>query len=245
LPFTLIVPASQVDVKPPAVRAMFGRIAARYDLMNSLMTLGLDAAWRRAAVQEAKPPPEGLALDVGTGTARLAAVLAGAMPAGRVVGLDLTLPMLRAGQAWLWAREEGERVALVVGDALRLPFADSSFDCLASAFTVRNLADLGQGFREQARVLKPGGSVVCLELTWPRSPFVRAVFSMYFRGLVPVLGRLIAGDRSAYTYLPDSVRAFPGAEAIAQTMGEAGLADVRWRYLGLGTVTLHLGKRAR
>lgn len=229
---------------PHTVSAMFGRIAARYDLMNSLMTAGMDSGWRRAAVRAARPPEDGLAVDVGTGTARLAAALASVMPRGRVIGVDLTLPMLRAGQAWLWGLEEGERVVLAAGDALTLPFGDAKFDCLTSAFTVRNLADLAAGFREQARVVKPGGSVVCLELTWPRSPFMRGVFSIYFRRLVPLLGRLVAGDQGAYTYLPESVRGFPSPEAVAQVMRDAGLFNVEWRLLGLGTVTLHMGKRA-
>lgn len=220
---------------------MFGRIAPCYDLMNSVMTAGMDRGWRRAAVRAASPPGGGLALDVGTGTARLAAALARDSSVGRVVGLDLSMTMLRAGQAWLWQRDEGGAVALVAGDALALPFPDSRFDSLTSAFTVRNLANLDAGFREQVRVVKPGAPVVCLELSWPRSPLLRAFFEVYFGRIVPLLGGVIAGDRAAYTYLPASVRAFPGPEALAEVMRRAGLTDLRWRHLGLGTVTLHVG----
>jgi demethylmenaquinone methyltransferase / 2-methoxy-6-polyprenyl-1,4-benzoquinol methylase len=222
---------------------MFGRIAGRYDLMNSLMTLGLDAGWRRATVRAADPPSDGLALDVGTGTARLAASLAQVMPRGRVIGLDLTEPMLRAGQAWLWQREAGERVALVAGDALALPFSERQFDCLTSAFTVRNVPDLAAAFREQTRVVRAGGRVVCLELTWPRSPFMAALFPVYFGRVVPLVGGLVSGDRAAYGYLPESVRAFPPPAELAGIMREAGLIDVRWRRLGFGTVALHVGRR--
>jgi demethylmenaquinone methyltransferase/2-methoxy-6-polyprenyl-1,4-benzoquinol methylase len=164
------------------------------------------------------------------------------MPRGDVVGLDLTMPMLRAGKARLTQRPEHRRVRLVQADALCLPFADATFDCLTSAFTVRNLPDLNAAFREQARVVKPGGRVVCLELTWPRSPLMRATFPIYFGRLVPLFGRLLAGDAEAYSYLPASVRAFPAPDRLATVMRGAGLDDVRWRALGLGTVALHVGR---
>jgi demethylmenaquinone methyltransferase/2-methoxy-6-polyprenyl-1,4-benzoquinol methylase len=221
---------------------MFGRIAGRYDLMNSLMTAGLDRGWRSAAVQAAAPPPSGLVLDVGTGTARLAAVLARVMPAGLVVGLDFAEPMLQAGQRWLWATDQGEQVVLVVGDALALPFADATFDCLTSAFAVRNLADLEHGMREQVRVVKPGGRVVCLELTWPRSAPLQAGLRAYGRYALPLLGRLIAGDAAAYRYLPASIELFPPPERLAAIMLRCGLSGVRWRRLGFGTVALHVGQ---
>ena len=221
---------------------MFGRIAERYDLMNSLMTARLDESWRIATVQAVNPPLDGRALDVGTGTGHLAATLAQAMPGGCVVGVDLTIPMLRAGQEWLRGRDEAGRIRLVAGDGLALPFADESFDCVTSAFVVRNLADLERGFREQARVVKAGGTVACLELTWPRSLLLRAVFPVYFGGVVPLLGRVVAGDRGAYSYLPASVRAFPKPNALAELMRRAGLIDVRWRRLSLEAVALHVGR---
>jgi demethylmenaquinone methyltransferase/2-methoxy-6-polyprenyl-1,4-benzoquinol methylase len=223
---------------------MFGRIASRYDLMNSLMTAGLDRGWRLAAARAANSPSDGLALDVGTGTARLAAVLADGISRGRVIGVDFALPMLRIGQMWLWQRELGQ-VSLVVADGLALPFRDAQFDCATSAFTVRNLADLELGFREQARVVKSGGRVVCLELAWPVSPLMQPLFQLYFGRLVPLLGELIARDRAAYSYLPASVRAFPAPAELASIMCRAGLVDVRWRRMGLGTVTLHVGSVPR
>ena len=222
---------------------MFGRIAHRYDLMNALMTGSRDEQWRAATVQAVNPPLDGLALDVGTGTARLAATLAQAMPGGRVIGLDLTLPMLRAGRDRLCGRDEVERIDLVAGDALALPFGDDRFDCVTSAFAVRNLPDLELGFREQARVVKPGGTVACLELTWPRSILMRALFPIYFGQVVPLLGRVVAGDRGAYSYLPASVRAFPTPNEVATIMRRAGLLDVRWRRFGLGAVALHVGQK--
>ena len=228
---------------PYHVAEMFGRIAERYDAMNSLMTGRLDQAWRVATVHALNPPIDGLALDVGTGTGRLASTLADAMPGGRVVGLDLTLPMLRVGREWLREREEGQRIRLLAGDALALPFRDGLFDCVTSAFTVRNLPDRVAGFREQVRVVKTGGSVACLELTWPRSLPVRALFPLYFDRLVPLVGRVISGDSGAYRYLPASVRAFPSPNQLGIIMRQAGLIDVRWRRLSFGAVALHIGRK--
>lgn len=230
-------------VHPPAVAAMFGRIARRYDLMNTVMTLGLDAGWRRAAVAAASPPPDGRALDVGTGTGKLARALARAMPRGRVVGADFSGPMLRRGRAALSRDPAGQRIAWVLADALALPFRDASFDCATTAFTVRNVADVRQAFAELRRVVRPGGRVVCLELTAPRAPVWGPLFRLYFRHLVPLLGGLLAGDPSAYTYLPESVTAFLRPEQLADELRAAGLREVRWRLLGLGSVTLHVGVR--
>jgi demethylmenaquinone methyltransferase/2-methoxy-6-polyprenyl-1,4-benzoquinol methylase len=224
---------------------MFGRIARRYDLMNTLMTGGQDALWRRHAVRAARPPRDGRALDVGTGTAKLALALARAMPGGRVVGVDVAEPMLR--QALPTARRDpathqvSHRLSLALADALALPFPDASFDCATTAFMIRNVADVGAAFAELRRVVRPGGRVVCLELTQPRVPFWGPLFALYFGYAVPLVGKLVAGDAAAYSYLPESVAAFLRPEGVAAEMARAGLSRVRWRRLGLGTVTLHVG----
>jgi demethylmenaquinone methyltransferase / 2-methoxy-6-polyprenyl-1,4-benzoquinol methylase len=223
------------------IAAMFGRIARRYDLMNTLMTGGLDEAWRRHAVRAARPPRDGTALDVGTGTAKLALALARTMPNGHVVGVDVAEPMLR--QAWPSSRRDpaSGRVHFALADALALPFPDASFDCVTTAFMIRNVADVGAAFAELRRVAKPGGRVVCLELTQPRAPLWGSLFGLYFGRVVPLIGKLIAGDTGAYSYLPESVAAFLRPDGVAAEMTAAGLRGVRWRRLGLGTVTLHLG----
>jgi demethylmenaquinone methyltransferase/2-methoxy-6-polyprenyl-1,4-benzoquinol methylase len=223
---------------------MFGRIAPRYDLLNTLMTFGMDADWRARAVAAAAPPPDGRALDVGTGTGALALALARAMPRGHVVGVDFTGPMIARAPARAGAAGLAEQARFAQADALRLPFPDTNFDCVTSAFVVRNVADLAQAFREQARVLRPGGRAVCLELTRPRLPLFRQVFAWYFHGWVPRLGALVAGDAAAYTYLPESVDHFPDPATLAEIIRQAGFARVRYEVLGLGTVSLHVGERA-
>jgi demethylmenaquinone methyltransferase/2-methoxy-6-polyprenyl-1,4-benzoquinol methylase len=222
------------------VAAMFGRIARRYDLMNTVMTGGQDALWRRYAVRAARPPRDGRALDVGTGTAKLALALARAMPDGSVVGVDVAEGML--SQGWLAMRRDParNRLHLALADALALPFPDNAFNCATTAFVVRNVADVGAAFRELRRVVRPGGRVVCLELTRPGMPFWRSVFGLYFGRAVPLVGRLLAGDAGAYSYLPESVAAFLSPEALAGEMQAAGLREVRWKRLGFGTVTLHV-----
>ena len=220
---------------------MFGRIAGRYDLMNTLMTAGLDEVWRRHAVRAARPPRHGRALDVGTGTAKLALALARAMPDGRVVGVDIAEPMLRHARASARRDPASGRLQLGLADALALPFADAAFDCATTAFVIRNVADIGAAFAELRRVVRPGGRVVCLELTQPQLPLWRPLFALYFRRAVPMVGRLVAGDASAYTYLPESVAAFLRPDRLAAEMAWAGLRHVRWRRLGLGAVTLHVG----
>jgi demethylmenaquinone methyltransferase/2-methoxy-6-polyprenyl-1,4-benzoquinol methylase len=229
--------------RPPTVAQMFGRIAARYDLLNTLMTFGMDASWRQRAVAAAALPSDGRALDVGTGTGSLALALAEALPAARVVGIDFTAPMLaraprRAAEAGL-----ARRLGVALGDALRLPFADDTFDAVTSAFVVRNVADHHQFFAEQRRVLRPGGRLVCLELTQARLLGFRWLFRQYFHHWVPLLGGLVAGDAAAYTYLPESVDRFPSPRALADVMREAGLRGVDHELLGFGTVALHVAVR--
>lgn len=237
-------PPTPSGPRPPdhraRVAAMFGRIARRYDLMNTVMTGGQDALWRRYAVRAARPPRAGRALDVGTGTAKLALALARAMPLGSVVGVDVAEGMLRQG--WRAARHDPARarLRLALADALALPFPDASFDCATTAFMVRNVSDVRAAFSELRRVVRPGGRVVCLELTRPRAPLWGALFGLFFGRVAPLVGRLVAGDADAYSYLPESVAAFLSPDAVAGEMAAAGLCEARWRRLGFGTVTLHV-----
>jgi demethylmenaquinone methyltransferase / 2-methoxy-6-polyprenyl-1,4-benzoquinol methylase len=243
MPDPLGTTAGISPTRPPTVASMFGRIAGRYDLLNTLMTFGMDAGWRRRAIAAARPPVAGLALDIGTGTGALALALAAAMPRGRVIGVDFAAPMLVRAPARASATRNTRRARFALADALTLPFPDESFDCVTSAFVVRNVADLAQAFGEQARVLRRGGRVVCLELTRPRTPLFRYLFAWYFHRWVPMLGALVAGDSAAYSYLPRSVDQFPAPQALADVIAAAGFDDVSYELLGLGTVSLHVANR--
>ena len=229
----------------PAVRQMFGRIVRRYDTMNRLMTGGRDVAWRRLAVARAladRDPAAASVLDVATGTGDLAlAVAAGG--AATVVGIDFAAPMIRAAAAKGRDGGRSTRVAWIVGDALALPFPDRTFDACTVAFGLRNMADYGAALREMTRVLRPGGRLVCLELTPYRRPVLGRLFGWYFRRVVPLVGGILSGDRDAYRYLPSSVAAFPTADALAALMRDAGLHEVSYRLLGGGTVAIHVGTK--
>lgn len=217
---------------------MFDRIAGRYDLMNTVMSAGMHHRWRRRAVELARVRPGGSALDVCCGTGDLALALAERIgPEGRVVGLDFSAPMLDLAKA---KPQAGAPVAWVQGNALELPFEDGEFDAATVGFGARNVVDLERGIAEMARVVRPGGRVVVLEITTPRRPPLKWFYAVWFDRIVPVLGTL-AGDRDAYTYLPSSVRRFPPAEDLAALMHEAGLGEIRYVILAGGIIAIHAG----
>jgi demethylmenaquinone methyltransferase/2-methoxy-6-polyprenyl-1,4-benzoquinol methylase len=218
---------------PEEVRTMFDRIAPVYDAMNRAMTLGLDRKWRRLTA-EAVVTPGARVLDACCGTGDLA--LADARAGGRVTGVDFSEEMLAR------AERKAPEFDWVQADASALPFPDTSFEAVTVGFGIRNLADLEGGLRELARVLVPGGKLGCLEITRPRG-ILRPFFRLWFDGLVPVAGKVVPGG-AAYSYLPASVRRFPGPEHLARAMEEAGFAGVGWRLLGGGIVALHVGRRA-
>ena len=217
------------------VRAMFDRIARVYDLMNSLMTAGLHHRWRERAADLAAVGPGGRALDVASGTGDLAIELARRTgPEGTVVGSDFSEAMLDR------AREKSPAVTWEWANALELPYSDDDFDAATVGFGARNFSDLDRGLAEMARVVRPGGRVVILEITTPQRPPLSTFFSIWFDRIVPALGR-IAGDPDAYAYLPSSVKRFPGPEALAARMVGAGLTDVRWILTAGGIIALHVG----
>ncbi|WIG60876.1 MAG: Demethylmenaquinone methyltransferase [Ktedonobacterales bacterium] len=228
--------------KPVYVQRMFGRIAGVYDLMNRVMTGGLDGRWRRFAAQQIALGPGQTGLDIGTGTGDLAITLARvSAPSARVVGVDFTPEMLELGRKKIGKLGLAKRVELVQGDGERLDFADNSFDACCSAFVVRNLADIEHGFGEMLRVVRPGGRVVCLEMSHPYNPLFSAGFHLYFDRIIPLLGKLIGRSAEAYTYLPTSVTSFPDAPALKGIMERAGWRDVRYWYRIGGGVAIHYG----
>ena len=222
----------------PAVAAMFDRIARRYDAMNALISGFQEPRWRRRLVGVTNLGPGMAAVDVATGTGKVATDLADRVgPFGKVVGIDVSGEMIALAAARTTDRVELE---FVIGDAMALPLGDAMFDAATIAFGMRNLPDYGRGFSEMRRVVRPGGVVACLEIARPRS-LVGRFGRVWFERAVPLLGRLIRqGD--AYRYLVESVRAYPPPEAIADVMRAAGLNDVRWRPMLFGMVTLHAGR---
>ena len=221
----------------PQVRAMFDRIAGFYDVMNSVMTAGLHHRWRARAADLAALGPGDTALDVACGTGDLAIELARRVgPGGEVIGSDFAEEMLERARAkdpglvWEW------------GNALELPYARGRFDAATVGFGARNFSDLQRGLAEMTRVVKPGGRVVVLEITTPRKPPLSTFYRVWFDHVVPLIGRL-TGEQEAYTYLPSSVRRFPGPEGLAAAMQRAGLSDIRWVLTAGGIIALHVGTK--
>jgi demethylmenaquinone methyltransferase/2-methoxy-6-polyprenyl-1,4-benzoquinol methylase len=218
---------------------LFARIAARYDAMNRLMSLGRDRHWRRLAAAALALPDDGRALDVGVGTGDMALAVKERWPDATAVGIDPTWAMMAHGR-----RKDGmEPVGLAQGTGLRLPFPSRSFDGAVSAFVMRNVSDVEQALREQCRVVRERGRVVCLEMSWPRTPLLGPLFRFYFADLMPRLTGLLTGQPAAYRYLPRSVERFYEPDELRAAMERVGLRNVRYRKLALGTVTLHVGVR--
>jgi demethylmenaquinone methyltransferase/2-methoxy-6-polyprenyl-1,4-benzoquinol methylase len=213
---------------------MFGRIAGRYDRMNAVMTLGRDRVWRRRVVDVAALPPEGRLLDIGTGTGGIALAARERFDRLTVVAADFTPEMMAVGRR----APDGRRVCWCAADALALPFADAGFDAVVSGYLVRNVTGLDRLFAEQFRVLKPGGRLVCLDTTPPRGPLAPLI-RFHFKRIIPLMGQWVGGDRGAYTYLPESTRAFATPEALAARLIRAGFVQVRWRTFMFGTMALH------
>jgi demethylmenaquinone methyltransferase / 2-methoxy-6-polyprenyl-1,4-benzoquinol methylase len=221
----------------PQVRAMFDRISGFYDVMNSVMTAGLHHRWRARAADLAALGPGDSALDVACGTGDLAIELARRVgTGGEVIGSDFSDEMLERarakapGLAWEW------------GNALELPYASGRFDAATVGFGARNFSDLERGLAEMTRVVRPGGRVVVLEITTPRKPPLSTFYRVWFDHVVPLIGRL-TGEHEAYTYLPSSVRRFPGPEGLAAAMQRAGLSDIRWVLTAGGIIALHVGAK--
>ena len=236
------VPSRDSEQFATEVRGMFDRIAGVYDLMNSAMTAGLHHQWRERAVDRAQVGPGSDALDLCTGTGDLALALRRRIgPDGRVVGSDFSEPMLDLARRK--SGEEGLPVEFGWADALELPYGDASFDAVTIGFGARNLADLERGLSEMARVLRPGGRLVILEITRPQREPLASFYSLWFDRLVPMIGSL-AGDPEAYSYLPDSVRTFPDPEHLAAMIDAAGFTEIRWLLLAGGIIAIHSATKA-
>jgi len=230
--------------KRPYVQRLFGRIARIYDVMNHLMSFGLDRHWRATAARYLVLGTGQLGLDLGTGTADLAiAVIRHSGPGTRMIGMDITPEMLEQGRMKIARRGLQDRIELRPWDAEHIDLPDNSIDGCCSAFTVRNLADIPQSFREMRRVVRPGGRVVCLEISHPPGKLFGALFHFYFYQLAPLFGTIIGKAFEEYQYLPHSLTTFPDAPTLKTIMEDAGWSDVRFHRLTRGIVAIHVGTK--
>ena len=227
------------------IRDMFDAIAPRYDLLNRLLSLGIDRRWRRFAVSQLAVPPGGLVLDVATGTGDVALEIAARTPDSvRIVGEDFTQGMLVRGQEKIAQSPYRHRITLVNAPCEAMPHPSAMFDGVTIAFGIRNVVERLEGLREMCRVLKPGGKAVILEFSNPRSRFFKTLYFFYFRRILPFIGGLLS-QRSAYQYLPDSVLEFPDRKSFEGLMAEAGFGEVNHFDLTFGIATVYVGVRPR
>jgi demethylmenaquinone methyltransferase / 2-methoxy-6-polyprenyl-1,4-benzoquinol methylase len=224
--------------KATYVHRAFTAIADRYDLLNTLLSFNQDRRWRKSTVSALEMKEPAVIIDVATGTGKLARELERTVGAGgRVVGIDFCEPMLRKGQVQV------DGTMLVLATSESLPFPDNCFDGATIGFALRNVPDMEKTLREMARVMKPGGSVVCLEFSRPWRPIMRSLHRIYLLRVLPIVGWLISGDKEAYLYLPRSIMEFPSAEELRAVMEKAGLERVRFRLLTWGVVAIHVGTK--
>ncbi len=225
--------------KREQVKKMFGGIAEKYDRLNRIMTLGMDLRWRRYLISKSMIPEQGRVLDAGTGTGDLAIGIKDRHSGVSVTGLDMTAEMMNEGRK----RRGAGSVSWCIGDALNLPFPDGTFNSVVSGFLARNVSDLSMLFREQVRVVKHGGAVLCLDTTPPPDNMLRPFALFYLRRIIPLLGYLVAGKMDAYTYLPSSTINFTKPEKLAEIMRDAGLKNVQYKSFMFGNISVHRGIR--
>lgn len=218
---------------------MFDNIAPAYDFMNRAMTLGVDKRWRKTMVNAlARHGAEDI-LDVATGTGDVAIQIASTLAGSKLTGIDLSEKMIEVGRKKISEAQLSDRITLMQGDCLELPMPDNSFDAVTVAYGVRNFSNLSKGYREMARVLRPGGMLAVLELSTPRSPVVRPLYNIYTRCIIPAVGRMVSKDSDAYTYLPKSIEAVPQGERMLDLMRQAGLEQAAYRSFTFGVCTLY------
>jgi len=227
------------------IRAMFTSIASRYDLMNRLMTFGQDVRWRRELIRRVCLPPDGRVLDLGAGTGDLARETIRQYPESQVIAADFTLWMMQVGRSQpARANSDIQRIFWSAADAQQLPFPDEIFDAVVSGFLLRNISDLHSSLVEQLRVLKPGGMLLALDTTPPPHKFISPLIRFHLHSIIPLLGRIIAGQGKAYQYLPDSTERFLEPEQLAERLVAVGFHKVAFKRFMFGTVAIHWGIKA-
>ena len=238
-----LTPYASGDDKRAQITHAFDTLAHRYDLLNRVLSLGIDTRWRVRALRLLRDDPPGRLLDVATGTADLAILAARLLPQSQVTGVDLSPGMLEVGRSKVAAARLDARVALQLGDAQALPFPDASFDAATAAFGVRNFASLSAGFAEIRRVLRPGGRFVVLELSEPAAFPLRPLYRLYLRHGIPLVGRLLTGHAREYAYLPASIEQVPQGDEMLALLRSAGFAECRCERYTFGACTCYTGTK--
>jgi demethylmenaquinone methyltransferase/2-methoxy-6-polyprenyl-1,4-benzoquinol methylase len=236
---TVVPDAGSNLSKKGQVAGMFDGIAGRYDFLNHLLSLGIDRGWRKKAIREVAAMQPKAMLDIATGTGDMAIAAAQALPAAYITGVDISTGMLEVGRKKITALRLANRINLEEGDGEALPFADAGFDVIMCAYGVRNFEHLEPGLREMYRVLKPGGKVVILEFSQPKAFPVAQLYRFYFRAILPAIGKMVSKHNRAYTYLPESVAAFPEGKVFCEMLARCGFAGAKARPLTFGITTLY------
>jgi len=232
----------QTSSKKEQVATMFNNISKRYDLLNHLLSLGIDIYWRKQAIKHLKAERPQLIMDMATGTADFAIESLSLNPQ-KVIGVDISEGMLEVGRKKLKKMKLDQRIELKLGDSERIPFDDNIFDAIIVAFGVRNFENLEQGLADMYRVLKPGGKVVVLEFSKPTVFPLKQLYNFYFQSILPLVGRIISKDQSAYTYLPESVQAFPDGKAFLKVLQKVGYHETTCNTLTFGVSSIYTGRK--
>ena len=231
-------PAEEIN----SVQAMFNAVAPRYDLLNRLLSIGIDKHWRKVAVREFEPVKNKKYLDVATGTADVALEFAKThAKTSQIIGIDFSVSMLKLARQKILTNSFSKRIQLVPGTAENIPLKDHTFDGAITAFGVRNFIDPQKGLKEMYRILKPTGKIVVLEFSFPQNDLLNKIYRFYFKKILPILGRIISGHKNAYTYLPASVINFPQGEAFIELLKCSGFQSISFKSLTLGIVTIYTG----
>lgn len=226
--------------KKEEVRNMFNSIAPKYDFLNHFLSFGVDFYWRRRVLQRVKSIKPESVIDIATGTADLAILISKAKPK-KIIGVDISASMLQKGREKILNKKLGHLIDLQLGDSENLAFEDNSFDLAMVAFGVRNFEDLDKGLKEILRILKPGGSLIILEFSTPRKFPIKQLYKFYSFNILPIIGRLVSNDASAYTYLPESVAYFPAYEQMNKIMDDCGFKNTNYSALSGGIATIYQG----
>jgi demethylmenaquinone methyltransferase/2-methoxy-6-polyprenyl-1,4-benzoquinol methylase len=240
-----IKPYQEEGSKKEQVSRMFDNIAARYDLLNRVLSLGIDTIWRKRAIRLIRPDQPKLVLDIATGTGDVALEIVRQVPHAQVKGIDIAPEMLHIGRKKVDQRDLGDQIELLDGDSENIQFPDNTFDALTVAFGVRNFEHLEKGLEEMHRVLKPGARMVILEFSKPRLFPFKQLYNFYFQNILPVIGRITSKDQRAYTYLFESVQAFPEGPAFTGILERIGFNEIKSIPLTLGICSIYTGRKTK